>query len=151
MPKLIIISGPRFSGKGSSEAIDHYEGALQFKPDYAEAEYNLGFALAGEEVKLPEAIQHYERALLLKPDYVEALNNLAFTLATAKDTTVRDVTRAVALSEQVNRITGGKNPQILGTLAAIYPVAERYLDAVATVARAIEWAGTEDNSAEKCA
>jgi tetratricopeptide (TPR) repeat protein len=58
------------------EAINHWEQALQSKPDYAEAHYNLGVAL--EEVgRAQEAIGHYEQALRIKPDFVQAQKQLA--------------------------------------------------------------------------
>ena len=62
------------------EAIEHYEQALQIKPNYAYAHNNLGNALA-RQGKLTEAIQHYERALQIKPDYAKAYNNLGNALA----------------------------------------------------------------------
>jgi len=62
------------------ETIQHFERALQLKPDYPEAHVNLGVVLANQG-KLDEAIQHYERALQLRPDYADALNNLGAALA----------------------------------------------------------------------
>ena len=41
------------------------------RPDYAEAHYNLGLALAGRR-QFNEAITHYRQALSAKPDYAEA-------------------------------------------------------------------------------
>ena len=63
-----------------TEAIPHYEQALQLNPNYAEAHYNLGVALA-QQGQWPEAIPHFERALQLKPDYAEAHYNLGVALA----------------------------------------------------------------------
>ena len=63
-----------------NEAIQHFERALQIKPDSADAFNNLGGALA-KQWKLDEAIQYYERALQLKPDDAEAHNNLGVALA----------------------------------------------------------------------
>jgi tetratricopeptide (TPR) repeat protein len=63
-----------------TEAMQHYERALQLKPDIADAHINLGIALAGQG-KVTEAMQHYERALQLEPDYPKANNNLGIALA----------------------------------------------------------------------
>ncbi|MGO9587622.1 MAG: tetratricopeptide repeat protein [Limisphaerales bacterium] len=52
------------------EPIQHFERALQLKPDYPEAHVNLGVAQA-KQGKLKEATQHFERALQLEPDYPE--------------------------------------------------------------------------------
>ncbi len=73
--------GLALAGEGKlAEAIEHYDQALQFMPDYAKAQNNLGVALAGEG-KLVEAVEHYEQALQLQPDYAEAHNNLGIALA----------------------------------------------------------------------
>ena len=61
------------------EAIAHYEQALRIKPDFAEAQYNLGDALA-QLGRLQEAIGRYAQALQLKPDYAEAQYNLGVAL-----------------------------------------------------------------------
>jgi tetratricopeptide (TPR) repeat protein len=63
----------------AQEAVDHFEQALRFKPDYAEAHNNLGAALfqAGQ---VQEAIDHYEQAVRLAPDFVDAHLNLGLAL-----------------------------------------------------------------------
>jgi tetratricopeptide (TPR) repeat protein len=128
------------------EAIQHYERAVQLKPDYAEACYNMGVALL-REGKVAEAIQQFEHALQLKSDYLEALNNLAYVLATSQNELLRNTTRAIALSEQANHLTGGDNPIVLGTLATAYAEAERYREALETVTRAVQLPATKSNPA----
>jgi tetratricopeptide (TPR) repeat protein len=66
---------------GGAEAISHYEAALRLKPDFAEAQVNLGAALSNIPGRLPEAISHYETALRIAPDYAEAHNNLGTALS----------------------------------------------------------------------
>jgi tetratricopeptide (TPR) repeat protein len=61
------------------EAIDHYEQALRFKPDFAEAQNNWGSALQ-QSGRLEEAKEHYEQAVRLAPDYAHAHNNLGVVL-----------------------------------------------------------------------
>jgi tetratricopeptide (TPR) repeat protein len=129
-----------------SEAIQDFERAVQLRPSYASAYYNLGLALAALG-KLPEAIQHYERALQLKPDYVEALNNLAYVLATSQNDSVRNGVRAIALSQQANRLTSGENLVVLDTLAVAYAEAGRYPEAVETLNRAIQRARSKGDAA----
>ena len=53
--------------------------ALQIKPDYAAAHYNLGNVLKAVG-RHDEAIERYTRALQIKPDYAEAHNNLGSVL-----------------------------------------------------------------------
>ncbi len=79
--------------------IQHYEAALQIKPDYAEAHYNLGNAFL-QLGRIPDAIRHYERALQIDPNYLAVHNNLAsalFQAGNAKD--------AIAHLEQAARIS----------------------------------------------
>jgi tetratricopeptide (TPR) repeat protein len=58
------------------EAIDHLEQAVRITPDFAEAHYNLGNALA-QVGRVPEALEHYEQALRINPDLAAARNALA--------------------------------------------------------------------------
>ena len=62
-----------------TEAMPHFERALQLNPDYADAHNNLGIALTAQG-KVTEAVPHFERALQLKPDSAEAHNNLGLAL-----------------------------------------------------------------------
>jgi tetratricopeptide (TPR) repeat protein len=71
-----------------NEAISEYDVALRLDPDYtdarhnlAEAEYNLGLALARTNGRGFEAIAHLEAALRIRPDYPEAHNNLGVLLS----------------------------------------------------------------------
>ncbi|MGD0870984.1 MAG: tetratricopeptide repeat protein [Bryobacteraceae bacterium] len=73
-----------------NEAVSEYGAALRIDPDYAdarhnlaEAQYNLGFALAKTDGRAFEAIAHLEAALRLRPDYPEAHNNLGVVLSQA--------------------------------------------------------------------
>ena len=62
-----------------SEAIEHYEKALQFDPAYAQAHNNLGIALK-QMGKIEEAIGQYQQALQLNPDFPEAHYNFGVAL-----------------------------------------------------------------------
>ena len=53
--------------------------AVRLQPGYAEAYYNVGNVLKGQD-KLAEAIAQYQEAVRLKPDFAEAYNNLGKTL-----------------------------------------------------------------------
>ncbi|MYA24533.1 MAG: tetratricopeptide repeat protein [Gemmatimonadetes bacterium] len=60
-------------------ALEHFELALEYNPDYPEAHVNFGIALAqGREWE--QAIAHLERALQRNPDFAEAHFNLGLVL-----------------------------------------------------------------------
>jgi tetratricopeptide (TPR) repeat protein len=65
------------------EAIGHFEAALRLKPDYAEAHYNFGIALANAG-RIPEAIAQYKEAVRLVPNYAPARTALEQLQATAR-------------------------------------------------------------------
>ncbi len=64
-----------------SDAAGHFEEALQFRPDYAEAQNNLGILYAKVPGRSPDAISHFEAALRLNPNLVEAHRNLGMLFA----------------------------------------------------------------------
>ena len=64
----------------SDEAVKHYQIALQLRPNYVDANNNLGLALAARG-QLDDAIRHYQQALRDDPDYLYAANNIGVALA----------------------------------------------------------------------
>ena len=48
------------------EAITHFEKAIMLKPDYAEANNNLG-AVLFKNGRIQEAIMHFQKELVLTP------------------------------------------------------------------------------------
>jgi tetratricopeptide (TPR) repeat protein len=121
------------------EAVAHLQEALRLNPTLAEAHNNLANALF-QKGRAAEAVAQYEAAVAAHPDAPPLLNNLAWALATCPDDSVRNGTRAVDLARQADRLSGGKNPLVLGTLAAAYAEAGQFREAVATTQRAIDLA-----------
>jgi protein O-mannosyl-transferase len=69
------------SGK-VTEAVEHYEEALQYNPDYAEAHNNMAiFLMQTGDVR--DAMKHWEQALRSSPNLVEAHFNLGYVLVQA--------------------------------------------------------------------
>jgi hypothetical protein len=88
--------------------------------------------------------------LEIQPDFAMAQSNLgraAWVLATSPEASVRNGVKAVALAEQLDRLVGGNNPTVLGTLAAAYAETGRFPKAVETAQRALQLATAQTNTA----
>jgi protein O-mannosyl-transferase len=139
--------GSALARKGDYDAaIVQYRKALVLKPDYVEAQNNLGNALLLKG-DLAEAIDAWQKSLEIEPGQVTVQQNLAWSLATTSDSSLRNGTKAVALAEQANQLSGGGNPAILRTLAAAYAEAGSYGKAGDTARRALALAVEEKNDA----
>jgi Tfp pilus assembly protein PilF len=126
--------------KGSvGGAIIHYEEALKGAPDNESIHFNLANALY-QEGRAGEAIIQFQAALRLVPNDVEAENNLAWLLATASQPGLRNGNQAVQLAWHATQETAGRNPVILGTLAAALAETGRYNDAAQYAQKALEMA-----------
>jgi tetratricopeptide (TPR) repeat protein len=126
------------------EAIAQYQMALQIMPGNESVNFNLARALY-QNGKADQAIAQFQAALEIEPDDVEAQNNLAWLLATSPQASLRNGGKAVQLARQANKLSGGKNPVILGTLAAALAEAGQFSDAVETAQRALQLAGSQSN------
>ena len=81
------ITGACYAGLGQlGSAVKCYEKAIEIKPDYAKAHYNLGNALHDLSLQrfgqlslnkeLDDPIKSYQRSIEIDPNYAEAHNNL---------------------------------------------------------------------------
>ena len=117
------------------EAAAQYEQAIREKPDDAKLHYLYAVTLAAQgDARL--AVDHYRQALALKPDMVEALNNLAWLLAAHPNDALRDGPAAVRLADRACELSEQREPVLLGTLAAAYAEAGRFMEAVKTAEKA---------------
>jgi tetratricopeptide (TPR) repeat protein len=123
------------------EAIYHYQQALKIMPDTESVRFNLARAFV-QEGKSGEAIAQYHQALQLDPNDMEALNNLAWLLATAPQPALRNGDEALQLARRANELAGGKNPVVMGTLAAAFAETGQFAAAAQTVQQALELAQT---------
>lgn len=140
--------GNALLGKGRvDQAVAHFQQALQLQPDSAEAHNNLANALL-QQGQVAEAVTHYEAALASAPNYPYLLNNLAWVLATCPEASIRNGARAVELAQQAERLSAGKDPALLGTLAAACAEAGRFADAVRTAQRALDLAVAQTNASQ---
>ncbi|MEJ6562043.1 MAG: tetratricopeptide repeat protein [Akkermansiaceae bacterium] len=74
----------------------------------------------------------YRKTIALNADVVPALNNLAWHLATTKVEAQRDGDQAVRLSQKAVRLSGGKDPGMIETLAAAQAAAGDFESAIKT-------------------
>jgi tetratricopeptide (TPR) repeat protein len=127
------------------EAVPHLERALQISPGLVEARYDLGAALMIDGQKA-QALAHWRQALRQAPGNVQVLNETAWALATCADAALRNGTEAVTLAEHAVELTSGREPALLGTLAAAYAEAGRFDKAVELEQRATDLATQEGNA-----
>jgi protein O-mannosyl-transferase len=131
------------------EAIAQFQKTLEIRPDAAPAHNDLGYALL-QKGRVNEAIAHFQKALEIQPDFALAHDGLvraAWVLVTSPQASVRNGARAVELAQQAERLSGGRNPDILGTLAAAYAEAGRFPEAVTTAQRAARLANAQNDTA----
>ena len=128
------------------EAIACYHKALELSPTLARAHNGLANALV-RKGQLNEAIAQFEAALRLDPNQVATLANLAWVFAASADPSARNGSRAVELAQQADRLSQGRSPEVLRTLAAAYAEAGRFPEAMATAGRALELPAIKANAA----
>ena len=65
-----------YKRENTEKAVEHYNKAIELKPDYATAYNNLGIILQKQN-RIPLAMEHYQQAINLLPNYSDAHHNLA--------------------------------------------------------------------------
>ncbi len=98
--------------------------------------------------RVADAIVLYKKSLAIVPDCTPAMNNLAYLLATSRDDHLRDGAKAVELALKANKLTGGKAPVLLDTLAAAYAEQGRFAEAGKADREAISRALESKNAAQ---
>jgi tetratricopeptide (TPR) repeat protein len=124
----------------TDEAVEHARKALEADPQVSDAHNILGIVLA-RAGNLDEGIAHLEEAVKYTPDSVEYRFNLGRLLAARGR-----FADAVPQFEAAVKASGGKEPQSLDMLAAMYAETGRFSEAAGTARRALEVAiGVDDN------
>ena len=125
------------------EAMVHYRKALEVKPDYAKARKNLDIVQSRWE-ETRKGLAGRRELLRARPDDAALLNDMAWVLATNPNASLRNGAEAVELAQRAVQLSDGREPAILGTLAAAYAEAGRFPEAVKTAHQALDLA-TEQN------
>jgi len=122
-----------------TNAAEQFTKAIEYSPGYAEAHFGRGtsWLVQGNSEM---AVADFEEAARLKPNWPSVLNNLAWIRATAADARFRNGAQAVQLAERACKLTGGRQPLYVGTLAAAYAEVGQFKEAIANGERASEMA-----------
>jgi len=119
------------------EAVRYFEDAQRIGDTDAESHLGLGTVLDAQG-RWAEAVALYRFRLRMRPEDVETLNDLAWLLATCPAETVRKPAEALELAERACRLSAGKVPEPLETLAAAWAAAGDFKRASSEIRRAIE-------------
>ncbi len=132
--------GAVLAGRGQlDEAFDHFRKAVEINPDYGQVRKNLDLTRSRREAIL-KSLAGKRESLRSHPDDLALLNDVAWTLATNPNASIRNGGEAVELAQRAVQLSEGREPAILGTLAAAQAEAGRFPEAVQTARKALELA-----------
>lgn len=138
--------GQAFLAKGEvAEALAQFDRQTTLAPNDAIAQSTFGVVLLDHGLA-KDALPHLEKALEINPHYYEAALSLAWLLATSPDAALRNGARAVQLAELADQLSGGRNAEARGVLAAAYAEARNFTKAEAIARDALQLAGPDSNS-----
>jgi tetratricopeptide (TPR) repeat protein len=118
------------------EAAAHFRQALEIDPTHTRARQNLDVILSDEQ-RVLQTLAAQRTSLLQQPGNVPLLNDTAWLLATSPHASVRNGEEAVELARRAWKLSGDKEPAVLGTLAAAYAEAGQFSEATETARKAI--------------
>jgi protein O-mannosyl-transferase len=138
--------GAALVGRGRlDEAIVHFQQALELKPDYVDARHNLDIVRSQLETT-HKALAERRELLRARPDDISLLNDTAWMLATNPNVSIRNGVEAVELAQRAVQLSGGREPAVLGTLAAAQAETGRFSEAIETAQQALALASSQNNS-----
>lgn len=95
-----------------------------------------------------QAIPYYNRVISIDPAYPDAHGHLAWILATSYEASLRDPKRAVELAaHELNRV-GGKDADVIDTLAAANAASGNFKEAIALQQKALDLVQSEPGKTE---
>jgi protein O-mannosyl-transferase len=126
------------------EAVAHFNKALKINPDYADAQRNLNMArsLRG---KLVTALAERRESLRSQPNDIALLNQTAWMLATNPNASIRNGAEAIELAQRAVELPDGRQPAVLGTLAAAYAETGQFAKAIETAQQALALVASQGN------
>lgn len=128
------------------EGIPHLVRALELDPSLSDAAALLGEATSSLG-RTEEAAKYFTAAVEATPDNPVLLRRVAWYLATVTDDNVRDGARAVEYAERACRLTEGRDPMSLESLAAAYAEQGSFEAAARVLRQAIDIARARGEAA----
>jgi tetratricopeptide (TPR) repeat protein len=156
-PALYANRGNAFSyQKNLDKAITDYDTAIKIAVERLGSDkakelcyfyYNKAYAYDSADLHA-EAIPYYERVISIDNTYPDAHGHLAWILSTTYEPSLRNPKRAVELAtHELNRL-GGKDPDVMDTLAAAYAASRNFSEAVSWQQKALNIVKSESGKVE---
>jgi tetratricopeptide (TPR) repeat protein len=136
--RCLLLSGRQ------QEALAQLQESVNIDSSNSDAHNMIG-SILGSQGLSEKAIHEFEKAVALQPTNTSYVNNLAWVLTTAKDPTLRNGVKALALIKNANQLGNNSNPSHLRTLAAAYAENGQFRAALQTINRAITLAENNNN------
>ena len=130
------LGGLLFGRGQADEAIYHFRRAAECDPNDPVPRDNVEIAIAQRDYSRKLRAEQAE-ILRSRPNDVSVLSSIAWMRATNSSVLLRNGAEAVDLAQRAVQLSGGRDPTILGTLAAAYAEAGRFPDAVETAQQAL--------------
>lgn len=132
------------------QAINYYRRALEIRPCYFSASYNLGLSLEKQN-KSVEAIDQFYLALKCNPNRLQPWGAIGNVLAAHPELKIGNAKDIIALAEHAVKSAGHRDIAVLEALAALYASSGQFERAAVTAQDAMDLARSrgDDQSAGK--
>jgi spermidine synthase len=129
------------------QAIPHARAALRLGPGAAQVHADLGTSLATTG-RFDEALLELREALRLDPALSDPMARAALLLVVRPGATAADAQEGIGLARRAVKLTSGRDPAALETLAAALAAAGRFGEAVAEQGKALALIPAGDAAAD---